>query len=151
MVSFQLFPDQGNYIYIPVRSLYKLSNVASNASIYSILFVQLASYHIVCKIKRRKLFNPFTDLHRSYTNVNVTWDKKRSYSKIYGNLRVRKSDKTFNKIFRKFTYKCSFGTAKTPQKMHPNRSPICLESVFGRGASPPWSPYQGFALDPPGA
>ena len=52
MVSYQLFPDQGNYIYIPVRSLYKLSNVASNASIYSILFVQLASYHIVCKIKR---------------------------------------------------------------------------------------------------
>ena len=44
MVSYQLFPEQENYIYIPVRSLYKLSNVASNASIYSILFVQITSY-----------------------------------------------------------------------------------------------------------
>ena len=34
--------------------------------------------------------------------------------------------------------------------MHPNRPPICLKFVFGRGASPPWSPYQGFALDPLG-
>ena len=26
-----------------------------------------------------------------------------------------------------------------------------LKIVFGRGASPPWTPYQGFALDPSGA
>ena len=34
-------------------------------------------HRINCKIKRWKLFDPFMDLHRSYTNVNETWDKGR--------------------------------------------------------------------------
>ena len=112
----------------------------------------LKLHRIVCKIKRWKLFDPFMDLHRSYTNVNVTWVKDR-IQKLMGVWELENQIEFSKKYFVNSHINAALEQPKTPPKMHPNRSPICLKSVFGRGgfAPPPWSPYQGFALDPLGA
>ena len=97
----------------------------------------LKLHRIVCKIKRWKLFDPFMDLHRSYTNVNVTWVKGR-IQKFMGVWELE------NQI--DFSIKCSVYShlnLALEQPKHPKKC-IRIDLLFA------WNPFSAGGLRPPG-